>query len=158
MASLIGIIILLAILAGFAGFIVLQVKLSKKEATMPGLILPIISFVFALVVVLSLFQFMLFNTVSYSSVSESIGYYDEDGNFVVETEKTEYYDDMEEYQNYEETTTIGFSRIGLVISVVMNLTPTVVFLVIYFACHPFKKRKEKNTKQTELDKMSISDL
>ncbi len=148
MASIVGIIILLMLLGGFAGLIVLQVKLSRKEATMPGLILPIISFVLALVFTVLLMLFM-YNTSSMTSESATVGYYDEEGNFVVEEEMTEYYESTEEY---EETMTVGIAVLPVL---VIHLTPTIVFLIIYFACHPTKK---KLAKKAELDKMSISDL
>ena len=45
-----GVLVLFILIGCFVGLIFLQIKLSKKEAVMPGLILPIISFVFALLV------------------------------------------------------------------------------------------------------------
>ncbi len=150
MASIIGIIILLLLIGGFAGLIVLQVKLSRKSAAIPGLILPIVSFVIAAVITLA-YIFLACGTASATHTS-SIGGYDEDGDFVAESEITEYYESVEDYEIHEETASVGIAVFPVLI---MYFTPTIVFLIIYFACHPTKKRLAK---KTELDKMSISDL
>ncbi len=151
MGSIVGLIILLLLGGGFAGLIVLQVKLSRKEAAMPGLILPIVSFLLALLCSILPALFM-YNTTAFVSETQSIGYYDDEGNFVVESESVDYYENMEEYEAYEESATIGIAIIPVL---GMSIVPCIVFLIIYFACHPSRK---KRAKQSELTKMSINDL
>lgn len=127
-------IFLLLIIAAFAGLIVLQVKLSKKEAVMPGLILPIISFVFALLIAL-LFVLNMAVTDTGSTVETVSG--------------TEIITEEIQAEASEASADIG---IALIPVFAINLIPCIVYLLIYFACHPFKK------KRAELDKMSINDL
>lgn len=137
MASIIGIIILLMILGGFAGLIVLQVKLSRKEAAMPGLILPIISFVFALFIAL---VFVLNMAVT-------------DAGGTVETVSgSEVIIEEIQVEASEKSADAGFAFLPVL---AMNAIPCIVYLLIYFACHPSKK---KRAKRAELDKMSINDL
>lgn len=152
MANIIGIIILLLLIAGFAGLIVLQVKLSKKEAVMPGLILPIISFALSVVITVAA-CLLTFTNMTASGDTE----YHYDEVTVSYTDDAEYIEedisgDYDITEEYEETMTVGIAVLPVLI---IHLTPAVVFLIIYFACHPTKKRLAK---KAELDKMSISDL
>ncbi len=129
-----GLIFLLLIIAVFGGLIVLQIKLSKKEAVMPGLILPIASVIFALFIALS---FTL-----YSGISTA-------GGTVETVSGSEIIIEEIQAEASDVSSDAGFSFIPVFL---FNLLPCLFYLLIYFACHPFKK------KNAELDKMSISDL
>lgn len=138
MANIISAIFLLIMLGCFVGLIVLQVKLSKKQSPWPGLILPIISFLFALVVA--------FGFAAYSFVtSESVTVMEGDA-------QQEVYFEQVEGETFVQSEAVGVSAVGFVAPLVMHLLPCVVYLLIFFSCHPFKN------KRAELDRMSISDL
>ncbi len=158
MIDLGGLIFLLLIIAAFVGLIMLQVKLSKKEAVMPGLILPIISFVFALLVG-TLFVVNMTVTSSGGTVVVS----DEECYDGYEHHSEHHSDDcdnnvyIEEYSNEAESegSAVVSTTLGFIFSFAFCMVPCIVYLLIYFACHPTKK---KLAKKAELEKMSINDL
>jgi hypothetical protein len=111
------------------GGIILQIFLSKKESKWPGLILPIISFAFSLMVL--------------------------SGNllFSVHTGTTTL---MENGEVIEQTTTQVVDDTMIIVTsvyvfVLYNI-PTVVLLAIYTACRGKRKR------QRDLEKMTVQDL
>ncbi|RCX16347.1 hypothetical protein DFR58_11192 [Anaerobacterium chartisolvens] len=101
-------IVLIFLLFIIGGGICLQVFLSRKNNKWLGLMLPIISFCFSLVIVLG---FIAYNGMTGHEVLQLIAF------------------------------TLFISNI-----------PTVILIVIYFACREKLKRKK------ELDKMNIQDL
>lgn len=105
-----------AALAIFAGFILLQIFLSKKDNKLLGLILPIICFCVALA---------------------GSGYQ------IYEWSAT----------NYGNTAASAFGWVGATAAFFFTYNiPTVILLVIYFACRGKQRRKKA------LDKMNVQDL
>lgn len=149
MVNIEGLIFLLLIIAACVGLIMLQIKLSKKEAKMPGLILPIISFVIALGMILS-YVVYVFDNDSFVSESDSQEYYEEIEEYTSDSDADESYGYIESIEETHEEIEGAPIAIFIVFEFIMYFMPTVVFLVIYFVCHPRKK--------AELDKMSISDM
>ena len=90
MVNIEGLIFLLLIIAAFVGLIILQIKLSKKEAKMPGLILPIISFVIALGMILS-YVVYVFDNDSFATDSDSQEYYEEIEEYTSDSDADESY-------------------------------------------------------------------
>lgn len=142
-----GFIFLLVLVAVFVGLIVLQIKLSKKEAVRPGLILPIVFSVIAIAVAVA-YALFAFTGASVTSTSSTAGY-DEEGNFVVESEVVEYYESVEQYEMHEELYPMALNAFAVFLA---NIVPAVIFLIIFFLFHPFKRQ------EAELGKMSISDM
>ncbi len=149
MVNIEGLIFWLLIIAGCVGLIILQIKLSKKEAKMPGLILPIIFFLIATSTLISYVVFV-FDNDSFVSESDSQEYYDEIEEYTSDSDAEEYYDGIVSVEETHEETEGAPIIISIVLEFILYYMPTVVFLVIYFVCHP--------TKEAELDKMSISDM
>lgn len=107
-----------------AGAIVLQIFLSEKESKWPGLILPAITLLFSLLVV--------FGLTAYTTSAGII----QNGKVI-----------MNSVNNYP----LGAILTGLYIFALYNI-PTVILLVIFFAC------REKRKKNREIEKMNIQDL
>lgn len=156
-----GLIFLLLIIAAFVGLIVLQVKLSKKEAVMPGLILPIISLVFALLIGTLFAMNVAITSSGATIVSDETGEYIfgecPDGYEVHHSDDC-YNNGYIESSNIaveENSSSIADVTLAFICVFSVCLIPGVVFIIIYFACHPSKKKLEK---KAELDKMSINDL
>lgn len=132
-ATLITLIIFIAIIGRI---IWLQICLSKKESKWLGLILPILSFCFSLIITLSIYAYQ-FNTVTSARI------YNERGELVSESISDE---------SQSQTENISSSIIGSVYAFFIYNLPTVVLLVIYFF------HKEKKNRQLALEKMSVQDL
>ncbi len=137
----------------FAVIIVLQIKLSKKEAVMPGLIIPIISFVLSIIITVAS-CLLTFNV--FTEAGETEVYY-EDEVVVSYTDDAEYIEeDIEEVIEYEKNEEEGYGLgLAFIPVVIFANLPTMLYLALYFIFHPTKKRLAK---KAELDKMSISDL
>lgn len=153
MTSIVGIISVAVMLMLTAGLIVLQVYLSKKESKWPGLILPILSLVMALV---AAFGMYLFSAVRFDGTEIVTGYEE----IIVETEideiEVEGIDEEEyELENIQEVTAseavgIGFGGV-LLLFVLFNI-PTAVYFIIYACCRNSGKQKRA------LEKMALQDL
>jgi TRAP-type C4-dicarboxylate transport system permease small subunit len=115
-----------------AGIIWLQIFLSKKQNKWLGLIIPLICFMFSIMIVLSLTMYT--NT---ATVTEKIG-------SVVVSEGTI------TSQPVKPSITSTLATI-LPVFLMSNIS-TLIFLAIYFAC------REKRKKNLELEKMNIQDL
>lgn len=127
----IAIIIMLLFLAGS---IWLQIFLSKKENKWLGLIIPIICFMFSIMIVLSL---SMYTNTGITSVTETI-----EG--VIVTNKTT-------TLQSEKPSIISMLASVVPVFLISNI-PTIIFLAIYSAC------REKLKLRNELDKMNIQDL
>lgn len=143
-AGVFSVIILTVIsLLIFAGFIVLQIFLSKRDNWIVGLILPVVTILMSLSVV---------SGVLYLNTAQSV---------VVSNESviTEEYEvnDVEEFV-VENNTASSDVFIGYAVVFVMFNIPTGVYLVIYFVCRSKKRRLKENSQQKQLEKMSIQDL
>jgi cytochrome bd-type quinol oxidase subunit 1 len=110
------------------GFIILQVFLSKRGSKWLGLILPIITFIFALLPTLGIWFFS-----AYERTTESV-----DGVIVKQTVHT-----------IGNVASLGFT--SLLVFILFNI-PTIILLAIYFAF------QERYKKERELIKMNIQDL
>lgn len=104
-----------AALVIFAGFIVLQIFLSKKDNKWLGLMLPIICFCIALAG--SVYQIYEWSATGYGN-----------------------------------TATSAFGWVSVTAAFFFTNIPTVILLVIYFAC------REKQRRKKALDKMNVQDL
>ena len=125
------IILLFLMLAVFAGIIILQIFLSKKESKWPGLILPFISLGADLVIVLGV---VLFSVVG-EPVAGSVNGAAADGRVYV----------------------IDGDALPMMIIQAVNILllfgiPTVVLFAVYAAC------RGKRKKRRALDKMNVQDL
>ena len=131
--SLLVFFIIVFLLAAGAGLIVLQVYLSKKESRWPGLILPFINLAVTILIALGLILFSV--STSTSTVTETIN-----GEEVAVSQT--------DTQAVDTSPVI----IGALFTFLQLNIPTVVFLIIYFAC------RSKYSKQKALQKMSAQDL
>lgn len=127
------IISIVVILLFLVGSIWLQIFLSKKKNKWLGLIIPLICFLFSIMIVLSLSMY----TNTGALVTKTI-----DG--VVVTDKTSTIQS-------EKPNMISMLSTVMPVFIIYNI-PTLIFLAIYFAC------REKMKLRTELDKMNIKDL
>jgi len=125
----------------FGGLIILQIFLSKSGSKVAGLILPILSFVMAIVISLAIPAFSMFNQASTVTYSDSDSFYIEDEMIVEE---------FVEDESSGSTGIVGVAFSFIIVFIITNI-PTAVYLAIYFGCRP-KKQK------IQLDKMSIQDL
>lgn len=129
---------LLILLLILGGVIWLQIYFSKQENKWLGLILPIISFLFSIMIVLSISAFW---TLTDEETTETVS---EMTNEVIVTENT--------FMNQvEDSNTIQMIAIIISIFLLSNI-PTVILLLIYFG-----ERKKLN-KRIELEKMNVLDL
>jgi TRAP-type C4-dicarboxylate transport system permease small subunit len=127
-------IAIIVMLLFFAGGIWFQIFLSKKKNKWLGLIIPLICFMFSIMTVLSL---SMYTNTGITSVTETI-----DG--VKVTDKTT-------TLQSEKSNMLSMLATVVPVFLISNI-PTIIFLVIYFAC------REKLKLRTELDKMNIQDL
>lgn len=125
----ISIIVLLLFLAGS---IWLQIFLSKTKNKWLGLIIPLICFIFSIIIILNL---SMFTTIRSTSMTQTI-----DG--VVVTDIT---------SQSEKPSKISMLVTVIPVFIISNI-PTLIFLAIYFAC------REKLKLRNELDKMNVQDL
>lgn len=124
-------------LAVIIGVIFLQIFLSKKQNKWLGLILPLICFMFSLIIVLgSTAFFFMTGELSLQELAP-------DGTVVEETV---------EVQDKGDSSDIGATIIQMVVVFALYNIPTAILLMIYFAC------REKIKKRSQLDKMNIQDL
>ncbi|MBE6754442.1 MAG: hypothetical protein E7559_08880 [Ruminococcaceae bacterium] len=153
MTSIVGIITIAVMLMLTAGLIVLQVYLSKMESKWPGLILPILSLVMALVAASGMY---LFSAVRYDGTEIVTGHEE----IIIETEIDEIEVegiDEEEYEpeeiqevNTSEAMGIGFG--GVLLLFVLFSIPAAVYFIIYFCCRNAGKQKRA------LEEMALQDL
>jgi len=132
---------LLILLLILGGVIWLQIYFSKQENKWLGLILPIILFLFSIMIVLSISAFWTLTDVETLETTETVS---EMTNEVIVTENT--------FMNQvEDSNTIQMIATIILIFLLSNI-PTVILLLIYFG-----ERKKLN-KGIELEKMNVLDL
>ncbi len=134
-------IALLALIAVFAGTIVLQVYLSRRESRWPGLVLPILSFILALTAALALM--LLTAGPGTLTVTE----YGPDGT-VINTQTTE----VEPEPEPGPGRSVGETLIGGGIAFLVANIPTVIYTAIYCG------EREKFRRREQMKKMNIQDL
>ena len=134
-------IALLALIAVFAGTIVLQVYLSRRESRWPGLVLPILSFILALTAALALM--LLTAGPGTLTVTE----YGPDGT-VINTQTTE----VEPEPEPGPGRSVGETLIGGVIVFLVANIPTLIYTAIYCG------EREKFRRREQMKKMNIQDL
>lgn len=134
-------IALLALIAVFAGTIVLQVYLSRRESRWPGLVLPVLSFVLALTAALALM--LLTAGPGTLTVTE----YGPDGT-VINTQTTE----VEPEPEPGPGRSVGETLIGGGIAFLVANIPTVIYTAIYCG------EREKFRRREQMKKMNIQDL
>ncbi len=127
-------IILVVILVFFGGSLWLQFYLSGKPGRWPGLILPLICFLFSLQALLGI--------ATYSSVRTSVTTITENGTSITQ-------EDVVLPPEKKDSRQIAATAISVFIG---NNIPTVVLLGIYAA------RRSRRKKNMELEKMNIQDL
>lgn len=128
------VIAIIVMLLFLAGSIWLQFFLSKKKNKWLGLIIPLICFMFSIMIVFSL---SMYTNTGITSVTETI-------NGAVITDKT---------ITLQSDKPSIFSMLAAVIPVfLISNIPTLIFLAIYSAC------REKLKLRNELDKMNVQDL
>ncbi len=132
---------LLFFIALFAGSIVLQVYLSRRESRWPGLVLPILSFVLSLTTALLVAQsYSSYSGVGELRITEKRG----DGTVTTQTVPVE----PEEVEERG----IGEALIGAGIVFLVTNIPTVIYTAIYFG------EREKFRRREQMKKMNIQDL
>jgi TRAP-type C4-dicarboxylate transport system permease small subunit len=125
------------ILVVVIGLIILQIFLSKKKNKWIGLILPMICFIFSIVVVAGIGSYTTLNSTV--TVKES----DESGNIVNSQTVT---------KDLTKDMSVGKSiAYGAMIFIIYNI-PTIVLIGIYYAS------REKQRIESAVDKMKIKDL
>ena len=161
-----GLIFLFIFLGICAGVIILQVYLSKRESMWPGLIMPIITFSFSLIILFSMAVYTVtpnesaairVDTVQLVDVEELSAYEREQMVAREEwlAERERYHGELIErhlvdYGTIGRTQIVSFPRITFLF--VMRNIPTIVFLAIYAGC------RGKRRKQRSLELMSVQDL
>lgn len=126
--------IILVILVFFGGFLWLQFYLSGKRSRWPGLILPLICFLFSLQALLGI--------ATYSSVRTSVTTITENGHSVTQ-------EDIVVPPEKKDSRQIAATAVSVFIG---NNIPTVILLGIYAT------RRSGRKKNLELEKMNIQDL
>ena len=121
-------------LALMVGAIFLQIHLSKKENKWFGLILPIISFLFSLVVIL--------NMAAYTEGKLTLQEILPDGTVVEKVVE----------ETSKPITDVGSFVIQVIYTFIICNIPTAILMLIYFSC------RQKFKKSKEIDKMNIQDL
>ena len=134
-----GVLVLPLTIALFAGTIVLQVYLSRRESRWPGLVLPILSFILALTAALALM--LLTAGPGTLTVTE----YGPDGT-VINTQTTEVEPEPGPGRS------VGETLIGGGIAFLVANIPTVIYTAIYCG------EREKFRRREQMKKMNIQDL
>lgn len=150
MINLVALFLMLLIVGAV---IVLQIFLSRTESKVPGLILPILSFGFSLLIVLSVASWVSPGDQSTYTIEESVEVeeYDEAEEAVSVDEGVFIFgSDMEEDTN--QTSDLADGIISVVIISLVSNVPTVVLSIIYFMT-----RKQMNTHK-KMDRTRIQDL
>jgi hypothetical protein len=153
MGSIVGLIIFLLFITFIcATIIILQVRLSKKENMWPGLIMPIISFGFSLIILMGFVVFV--STPETTVVSDRIYF---DTTEALESDLQQHLAEREEITRINHLVdygTIGSSATVARVIVALPLLniPTIILLLIYAAC------RGKRRKQRSLDLMNVQDL
>lgn len=129
---MIDLVTLLIYLVIFAGFIVLQIYLSRMESPWPGRVLPILSFVLTLAIIVGVFTYYAFPT---RDSTEETG--------------TEISDEPAEEGH--QTVVTASIPVTLMVFVWGNI-PTALFTIIYFG------ERQKFRKKKQMEKMNIQDL
>jgi len=153
-----GLIVLLIFLGLCAGAIILQVYLSKRESMWPGLILPIITFSFSLVILFSMAMYVSAPTESFVETArrihpvqlteyerEIITSWDET---LLERDDVVFH--LIDHGTIGRTQIVSYPRIAFIL--VMFNIPTAIFMAIYAGC------RGKRRKQRSLELMSVQDL
>lgn len=130
------IISLILLLLIFVGIILLQIFLSKKENKWLGLILPLITLMFSLLMVFGISVFTFSKAVSVQEIGEN-------GQVISKV--------IEGGQKEPVMSTGSLIGMTVVIFSLYNI-PTVVLLAIYAAC------REKRKRNLAIEKMSVQDL
>ncbi len=130
-----AVLVIIVVLLLLAGSVWLQIFLSRKNNKWLGLIIPLVCFMFSIVIVLSLTVYTTSSGIT--TVTETVnGVVISEESIVLESDKPSI-----------------FSMLATVIPIFLMLNiPTLIFLAIYFACR--EKLKTKN----QLDKMNVQDL
>ena len=136
-----GVLVLPLTIALFAGTIVLQVYLSRRESRWPGLVLPILSFILALTAALALM--LLTAGPGTLTVTE----YGPVGT-VINTQTTE----VEPEPEPGPGRSVGETLIGGGIAFLVANIPTVIYTAIYCG------EREKFRRREQMKKMNIQDL
>ena len=154
------------------GPIILQIFLSKRENKFVGLIIPILQFVFSLVIVLifsvNAVAFVSYESNDNTSVSYSEVYDDtidsEYDDVTISESLDDEYDEYDEYDDadVDETLDYGDDEVGsstrfpvlpsIIILFILTNIPTTISLIIYFVNRKGKPKKK------QLDKINIQDL
>ena len=124
-------------LAILVGFVVLQVWLSRRKAWWPGLVMPVLSFLMALLIVVGNFVFL-----SQSSTVSGTRVVDEQTGAVVYQ--------VQQVQQAHDWTVGDTAQLGVLL-LVGNI-PTIVLLGVYYV------GREKLRRENLLKKMNIQDL
>lgn len=138
-----SLIVLLFFIALFAGTIVLQVYLSRRESRWPGLVLPILSFVLALTAALA----VTLSTAGPGTLT--VEEYGSDGT-VINTQTTEVDPWLEPEPGPRRS--VGETLIGGGIVFLVANIPTLIYTAIYFG------EREKFRRRQQMKKMNIQDL
>lgn len=148
------------------GPIILQIFLSKRDNKFVGLIIPIIQFVFSLVIVL-IFSVNAVAFVSYESDENTSISYSEVYDDTIDSEYddvtiSESLDDEYDDADVDETLDYGDDEVGfstgfpvlpsIIILFILTNIPTTISLIIYFVNRKGKPKKK------QLDKINIQDL
>lgn len=128
-------VVLITAILILAGIIILQIFLSKKDNKWLGLILPIFTFIFSLLIVLGLFFYSTQTITQMQAVSES-------GSVISALPST---------SPLPHSTPLFNAGILILYFLMLNI-PTVILLAIYAAC------RGKRKKQLALEKMRAQDL
>ncbi len=130
-----AVLAIIVVLLLFAGSVWLQIFLSTKNNKWLGLIIPLVCFIFSIVVVLG--QTMYFTSSEITTVTETVnGVVISEESIVIESDKPGI-----------------LSMLASVIpTFLMFNIPTLIFLAIHLAC------REKLKTKKQLDKMNVQDL
>ena len=124
--------------AVIAGIVFLQIYLSKQESRWPGLVLPLITFLFSLMMVMSMAAFHSFSSTSVIQTVET-----ENGAVVVREELIHHETNRE---------VIPGAIFGVMLMFIYTNIPTAVLLAIY------KATRSKQNRIKDLEKMNLQDL
>jgi len=149
---------LIPFLAIYAGIIILQVFLSKRESKWPGLILPMLSFGTSLLIIFSIIAFMGVRTETHFIESDAILVVDVDEIYITEemeariAEIEAMREEFAAQHSIIEQEQIGTIITRILFTFIYANIPTGIFIAIYFACRGKQRRKRA------LDMMSLQDM